>query len=455
MKGRFGYRSAFLGVLIVFLTSCTVGPNYTPPQARVPAKWQHGTAKKIISYGNWWRHFHDPVLNKLIEQKAPYSLNVQIAEARIEAARSLYKAAYAQLFPELTANVFPPNATGVDLAQVYGLFATFDIDLFGKKRAAKQKAQENLAAELAEKEFTILKLQAEIATAYFSLRELQAKLRILRNNKIANNKILHMLQSNYHKGTANYIGIAQQKSLIETELANKERNKALEIAMLQQLELLTGNGPGALTKLLHRYRPMPPMAPLINLTVPSELLTRRPDIIAAEKRVAAAHADLQAAWADLFPKITLGWLLAWQTQALTTNLLSLTGSQSAFFGLLDAPLLSLRLAKMIDVRKREKALTVLLYEMTVLNALHEVEIQYNYCKHYRLGAQHLQRALTHKRVVFDVARDSYKKGVADFNGVLLAEEDMNRLQMAYTHQVLAYQIALINLYKALGGDVVK
>lgn len=453
-------RSGFVTIIClisVLLASCMVGPRYTRPEVRVPSTWQHGSAssKHLNSYGSWWRHFHDPVLNKLIEQKAPYSLNVQIAEARIQAARAGYQVTFAQLFPELNGKILPPNATGVDLAQVYGIIASFDPDLFGKKRADKQHAQENMAVEQAEKDFTVLKLQTEIATAYFTLRELQTKQRILRHNQADNKKILSMLKSNYNKGTTNYIGLAQQKALIETELAHAERNKALEIATMQQLELLTGNGPGALTSLLRPYHPIPPMAPMLDLGVPSQLLERRPDIIAAEKRVAAAHANIQSAWADLFPKLTLGWLLAWQTQALTTNLLSLVGPQSSFFGLIDVPLLSLRLSKIIDLRKREKALTVLLYEMTVLNALHEVETQHNYCKHYRSGARHLQQALTHKKLVLDLAYDTYQKGVSDFNGVLRAEEDMNRLQMAYIHEVVSYQIAQVQLYKALGGDVVK
>ena len=460
-KRLIGFRSS-VNVFSCFivccfvLSGCAVGPRYVPPVANIPLTWiteKHPRDTKKITYTHWWRHFHDPVLNELIEHQVVFNLNVKIAEEQINAAQAGYSIAYAKLFPEMSVNALPPNATGFDLAQVFALTTAIEPDFFGKQRENIKRAKANLEVEQAEKDATLLKLQAEIAISYMELREIQTKKRTLQHSYTSNKDILNMLQSHYTKGTINYISLAQQKALMETELAKIEQDSALEIAIIHKLEVLTGKNHGGLTHQLHPYRPVPPMTRTINLAVPSELLRRRPDIIAAEKRVEAAHANIRVATAELFPKITMGWLLAWQTQSLSSNLFALNGPQSLFFGLLDAPLLSLRLARMVDLRKREKAVTVLVYEMTVLNALHEVETQYNYCVHSKASATHFKRALTQKKLVLFLASDSYKKGASDFNTVLRAEEDVSLLDISYLHQVVAFNVAQIRLYQALGGDI--
>ena len=453
-------QAAIVCFIVCFfvLSGCAVGPRYIPPVANVPVTWageKYTRATKDDTYNYWWRHFHDPVLNDLIEHQIMFNLNIKIAEEQINAAHAGYSLAYAKLFPEVSVNALPPNATGFDLAQVFALTTAIEPDFFGKQRQNIKRAQANLEVEEAERDATLLKLQAEIAIAYMELREIQTKKRTFQHNYASNKEIMDMLQSNYAKGSINYIGLAQQKALMETELARMEQYSALEMAIINKLEVLTGKNHGGLSQQLHRYRPIPPMVNTINLTIPSELLRRRPDIIAAEKRVEAAHANIRVAIAELFPKITLGWLLAWQTQPLSTNLLALNGPESLFFGLLDAPLLSLRLARMVDLRKREKAISVLIYEMTVLNALHEVETQQSYCVHNKASATHFKRALTQKKLVLSMARDSYKKGASDFNTVLRTEEDVSRLEVSYWHQVVSFHISQIRLYQALGGDIRK
>ena len=191
----------------------------------------------------------------------------------------------------------------------------------------------------------------------------------------------------------------------------------------------------------------------VNLGVPSELLRRRPDIIAAERRIAAAHANIRVAIANLFPQISVGWLLGWQTQTIASNLIALQNPESTFFGTFNAPLLNLSLYRNIDLKKREKVLAVLQYEITVLTALHDVETQYNYCLHYKASANHLKQAVDKKQLVLKLANNIYQKGAADFNTVLRSEEDLDLLETAYLHNIVIEQLAKINLYKALGGGI--
>ena len=182
-------------------------------------------------------------------------------------------------------------------------------------------------------------------------------------------------------------------------------------------------------------------------------MCRRPDIIAAEERVAAAHANIRVAMANLFPQITIGWLLAWQTQSIASSIFAMQDPESTFFGTFTAPLINFTLYRIVDVRKREEAIAVINYEITVLRALHEVETQYNFYQRYQASAAHLNRAVSEKKLVLKLAKDSYKKGITDFNTVLRTEEDLNRLELSYLHQIVLYQTAKINLYKALGGGI--
>ncbi len=440
-------------IIPLFLTGCSVGPQYIPPVAETPLTWSAPTkalSEKAIRCA-WWRPFHDQILNNLIEQQALSNLDLKAAQERIAVARKEYAVSYAQLFPKLSADALPPNGTGFDLTQVLALSAAIEPDLFGKQREQRHRAAATLEAEQAVHDFTLLTLQADIAIAYVEFREAQTKDNIFHRSLAANKQVLGFLKSRYHAGLTNYMNLAAQQALIETQLAELEQNRALITMILHKIELLTGHFPGVLAHELRPYRPVPQLTESIRLGVPSALLRRRPDIIAAERRVAATHANIRVAMANLFPQITIGWLLAWQTQTLASNIFAMQDPESTFFGVFTAPLLNMSLYRIVDLRKREKALAVVQYQMTVLNALHDVETHYNFCKHYKNSAAHFQKALEQKRLVLKLANNTYQKGLSDFNTVLRSEEDLNHLEMASLHQNVTYQIARINLYKSLGG----
>ncbi|WED42833.1 efflux transporter outer membrane subunit [Legionella cardiaca] len=442
---------AFLG-----LTHCAIGPTYQPPIASVPANWpqQSKPAKSGIHNETWWRNFHDPLLDELIEQEALQNLNLKIAHERVKKAQADYALATAQLFPKASINALPPTGTGENLNQLIGLSAALDPDFFGKLRQTRKSSEASWQAESAMSDFTLLNLQAEIASSYIELREAQARNQILQHNLAGNQQFLLFLKSRYKTGLNNYIDVAQQDALIATQLSEIELTKALIQILLHKLEILTGNPPGRLAKQLLAYKAIPQSTHKINLGVPSELLRRRADIIAAEKRVAAAHANIRVAMASLFPQFSLGWLFAWQTRTLTSNLLNITHPESTLFGTTNTTLFNLSLYRNIDVQKREKILVVIQYEMTVLNALHEVQNQYTYHVHYQASAKYLEHAVKQKQLVLKLARNRYQKGSSDFDTLLRAEEDLSRLEISHLHSIAIAQIAKVNLYRALGGDII-
>lgn len=443
-------KFSILCFLILGMINCS---KYTPPTASVPESWSSPAPKtKSSNSSRWWRHFNSPILNELIEKHAVNNLELQMAEARVVTAREQYKVAFAQLFPNASAIAMPPNGTGVDLTQVLALSASIEPDLFGKQRGGRHFAEANLKAQEAERNFALLNLQAEIASTYLELRTMQTKNNILEHNLHNNQAILTFLKSRYKIGLTNYINVAEQISVFEGQMAEIEQNKAVIRMLIHKLEILTGNNPGLLVKKLLPYEEVPNQDENINLGVPSKLLMRRPDIVAARERVAAAHANIQIAMANLFPQITIGWLLGWQTQTISNALATLQQPESTFFGTMTAPIFNLTLYRMMGLRKREKVLTVIQYQITVMRALHEVETHYTFYTHYKKSMLHLQRALKQKRLIFKLAKNTYEKGGSDFNTVLRAEETLNQFEMRYLHMALLYQQEKINLYKALGGD---
>ncbi|MCX7114359.1 MAG: efflux transporter outer membrane subunit [Gammaproteobacteria bacterium] len=438
--------------IISSLTGCT---RYVRPDTPIPSNWTTGGEAPLTPTDEtaWWRHFNDPILTKLIEQKSVYNLNLKMAQARVETARSQFAIATAQLFPSAAFTALPPNGTGFNLTQLFALNTVFDPDIFGKLKQVRRSAKAALEAEEAVRDFTILSLYVEIATSYLELREAQARDTILQGNLEGNKQILSFLNERYKAGFSSYINIAQQDALVETQLAEWELNKASVTAVLNKIEVLTGKNPGELTNLLRPVKPVPQITQPINLGVPGELLSRRSDIMAAERRVAATHENIGVAITSLFPQANLGWLLGWQTETITSIIALVQNPESSFFATLNAPIFNLGLYNNISLKKREKIVAVIQYRDIVLRALHEVEVQYSYCVHNKVGADHFKHAVDQKRIVLKLAKEAYQKGLSDFSTVLRSEEDLNRLEMAYLHNIVSYQTARINLYKALGGNL--
>jgi NodT family efflux transporter outer membrane factor (OMF) lipoprotein len=438
-------------LIIGLISGCAVGPGYIPPSKAVPSSWNNGAKQPLLKSNThaWWRHFHDPILNNLIEQQANKSFTIKKAQARVRAARAEYDVAYAQFFPKINANLLPPDATNTGLSQLLALTASIEPDFFGKRREDRNRTAASLQAEQADKEYSLFNLQAEIASSYLMLREAQTKNNFLQNNINSNKQFLSFLKERYKAGFVNFIDLAQQEALIDTQSSELEQNKILSMMSLHKIEMLTGNNPGLLVKQLHPSRPVPQMTQPIHLGIPSDLLRHRSDIIAAERRVAAAHANIRIATANLFPQITLGWLIGWQSRSLTSNLFAI--QNSTLLGTFDAPLLNLTLHRIVDLRKREKALAVIHYQLTVLKALHDVERHYQYYQHSQKSALYLKHALKQKKLVLKLAKDRFKKESLNFDTVLKAEEESNLIEMTYLHQVVNEQIAKINLYKAIGG----
>ncbi|MCA0403596.1 MAG: efflux transporter outer membrane subunit [Proteobacteria bacterium] len=444
-----------LPMVLFALAGCSLGPNYVAPSSSIPANWSKSSISNFnqIEGGPWWRNFNDPLLNELIEQGELYNLDLKIAKERVSIAQNEFAIATGQLIPVVNANALPLTATGAKLTQLIALSISFDPDLFGRLKQNRQRLLAYWQAYQAEQSFRLINLYAEIASNYLELREAQTKEKLFSKHIKKNKELLKLINSRYKAGYANYLNIAEQEALIATHQAELQQNKALIMAYIHKLELLTGNNPGHLTNKLLPFKTMPEMSKDLNLNLPSELLRRRGDIIAAERRVAAAHANTRVALASLFPQINVGWLLGWQTQLLASNILALNNPQSSFFGTFNAPILNISAYQNLSLRKKEKIMAVIEYQLILIKAFHEVETQYNYYQHYSKSRLYFKKALEKKRLVFDLSKDSYLKGRKDFTDLLYIEEGLMHLEIASLHNLVLQQEAKINLLKALGGGL--
>ncbi|WP_061515644.1 TolC family protein, partial [Legionella pneumophila] len=346
---------------------------------------------------------------------------------------------------------FPPEGTGTGINQLVGINAVIDADLFGRLKQTRLRAKAYLEVEESTQQFTLLNLQTEIANSYIELRETQERRRILHYNRVRSMQLLSVINSRYHNGFCDYVDVVQQKSLISVLQSDTELADGLAKILIHKLEILTGNLPGALNKTLSHYRPIPTSTKKINLGIPSSLLNHRPDIIAAERRVAAAHANINIAMTSLFPQLSLGWLLAWQTRLISTNLISFANPQSTFFGTFNAPLFDLSAYRNLDVQKQEKILLVIQYELTVLNALHEVENQYTNYIHYKASTVYLKKAAQQKQLALKLTKEKYQKGLTSYDTLFRLQDDLNHIELSYVHNVSLMERARINLYNAIGN----
>lgn len=443
-------KTGYIPIACSMLFACSVGHKYTQPDNLTPSHWVAGKNETQAQTHAWWRQYNDPILNSLLEQQINANLNLRSARERLKKAQKEYLVATSYFWPKVGAHAYPPQGTGARINQLVGINTVIEADLFGRLQQTRLRAKAYVEAENNSQQFTLLNIQTEIANSYIELRETQQRKRILHASQARSRQLLDVINSRYRNGFCDYVDVVQQKSLISVLQSDAELTDGFIKILVHKLEILTGNLPGALNKTLSTFTPIPTSKQKIDLGIPSSLLSHRPDIMAAEKLVAAAHANINIALASLFPQLSLGWLFAWQTRLISANLVSFSNPQSTFFGTFNAPLFDLGAYRNLDVYKQEKILLVIQYEMTVLNALHEVENQYTNYIHNKASAVYLKKAAQQKQLALKLTKEKYQKGLTSYDTLFRLQDDLNHIELSYVHTVSLREQARINLYHALG-----
>lgn len=429
-----------------------------------PAAWQSpNTAAAAHSNRQWWMQFGSPQLNRLIEQASVGSHDLAAAVARVQQAQASATIAGAPLLPELKAGL---NANRQRLLHGKGysqldvspdnrslnyydaeLSASYEIDFWGGKRAARDSALLGLQASEFDRATVELTLQSGVANSYTQALSLREQQRIAELNLANAQSVLRLVQTRYDAGSATALELAQQKSLVA------EQQRKLPLVQQQAREAritlaaLLGQPVQALTLTEQPFDQL--HWPEIASGVPSELLSRRPDIASAEAKLAAAQADVTVARAAMLPTLTLTASLGTGAD-LASDLLRTT-----FYNLssgLVAPVFNNgRLSAARDKATARQQELLETYRGAIINGFADVEKALNSIHGLDEQRQWQGEELNQAQTAFDIAQSRYQAGAEDLLTVLQTQRTLYAAQDMNVQLRLSRLQASIALYKALGG----
>lgn len=457
-------RKCILVVMLALLAgSCTVGPDYKRPAVDVPAGWRLDEKEaKDLANSTWWQQFHDPVLNELIAISLRENKDLLIAAARIDEFAGRYGIVRADLFPqvgasgeysrqrvtELGENRLSPGYKATTDNFSANVNASWEIDLWGKIRRSTEAAKAQLLASEEGRKAVVLSLVANVASAYVNLRDLDRQLEISRNTAKTREDSYLVFKDRFAGGVISDLELSQNRSQYEEALASIP---PLEKAIIQQengLSVLLGRNPGP----IQRGKSIDALLlPTIVSGMPSDLLERRPDLRQAEQNLIAANAQIGVAKAAYFPSISLtgafgsasgdlgdlfkGPSKAWQYSAPVTMPIFTAG----------------KIAGSVQEAEALQQQALIGYQQAIQNAFREVNDALADQAQTRKQLATQKNQVDSLRQYAGIARLRYDNGYADYLTVLDADRSLFNAQLAYTQTQGALHLAMINLYKAMGG----
>lgn len=446
---------ALLAVSALALSACAPTLREAPVGAAVapPASWRTSLEVTAPVEAEWWNAFGDPQLSRIVEQARRNNPDVQIAAARVEEARATELGSRGFLLPSVGAGVdagvrreVNPLGQGQRIAAVQPAFrASYELDLFGKNAARVDAAAAGVAASEADAETARLSVSAAAASGYITLLALDKRLGVLEATLEARGEALKFARDRAEVGYTSQLELRQAEAEYQATAQLVPQLKAQIARQENALSVLTGEVPGAIVRggTLEALRQ--PAAPA---TLPSELLRRRPDVAAAEYRIAAADARMRVARADFMPSINLGA----SAGVVIADLLAGPIDVWSLGGSILAPIFQGgRLQAQLDDATAQRDQAAWAYRSTVLNAFREVEDRMAVLANLNeqeaaLVAQQaaVADALRH-------ARNRYRAGYSPYIEQIDAQRALLGVELSLV-QVRADELTtLVGLYQAVGG----
>jgi NodT family efflux transporter outer membrane factor (OMF) lipoprotein len=461
-----GRRQAVgFGALMVFLTlaaACTVGPDYVRPPEVVPEAYKEMQGWKVaepmdhLVRGKWWELFDDPQLSALEDQVDISNQNIAGAEAQFRQARALVQAARSAYFPTATIGssltrsfqTNPSTPTGPVSFYSLPVDVSWEPDLFGRVRRSVESGRAIAQATAADLEGVRLTIQAEVAQDYFQLRTLDTQKQILAETVTAFRKSHELTKNRYAAGVASRADVLQGETQLKSTQA-QEIDVGVQRAQLEHaIAVLIGKPAWSYSI---PFAPLTALPPPIPVGLPSELLERRPDIAAAERRMASANAQIGVAMAAYYPTVTLSALGGFQSLDLANWLtwparfwaVGAAISETLFEG-------GLRRAQTEEARAAYDA-TVASYRQMVLIGFQEVEDNLAALRILGQEAAMQEEAVKAAQDSVVVTMNQYKAGiVAYLNVIVIQAAALNNQRVAMNIQGQRMTAAVL-LIKALGG----
>jgi NodT family efflux transporter outer membrane factor (OMF) lipoprotein len=468
-------RMSFALALGASLTGCTVGPKYHRPTVKLqpfhnaPSIERRPAALPAPPLDQWWTGFHDPELTRIVQRALDQNLDLAAAMARVQQARALAQGAGARRLPsgnlyasttslsqstEGVSGRFAARTLGYDRHQNYydlGFIASWETDLFGGlKRGAQAATAETQAAE-AQHMGTRITVAAEAADAYMQIRGAQARLNFANDQVSTDKHLVELVQQRRDAGIASDRELAQAQALLSHAKATIPLITVSLETQLNRLDVLMGAQPGTYAAELSAVADIPEIPEISGYGTPTDLLRRRPDIIAAERLVAASNARIGQALADYYPKLSLSSIVGSQALA-PGHLFEQQGFQPISVVGLRWRLFDFgAVAAEVKRARGANAEALIQYQSTVLHASEDVENAFSLLVQSENRRKEILREIAELQRVRDLSEQSYSGGVIALTDVL----DANRqLLVAKDDLAVARESAAraaIGSYRALGG----
>jgi NodT family efflux transporter outer membrane factor (OMF) lipoprotein len=459
-------RRAACLVLAFGLTGCFVNSEKPDVGLEIPAAYRTSVRNPdaALPTPDWWRGFRTPQLTDLIEEALTSNLDIAAAVARIVQADAQARIAGAALLPAVQLDAdynrsrasrttgSSSGAAGGDATRTLystSLSASYEIDFWGKNRAALLAAENAAVASRYDREVVALATVVSVATAYFQAAAAQERLRVARENLAAAERVLGVIRDRFGVGTASALDVAQQESLVASQRAAIPALVQTLEQNLATLALLIGKPPAQVT--IRSAGLWQIAIPAVTPGLPSDLLTRRPDVREAEAQLAAANANVAAARAAFFPSIRLTGEGGYQSAVLRT----LVRPESTFLSLaagLSQPIFDGALLQgQYDLQRARQDELLQNYRRAVINAFTDVE-RALIAVQQTAQQERLQRAVvSSSRRAFEIAEQRLREGTVDLVTVLQTQQALFQALDNLAQARLSRLQAVLGLFQALGG----
>jgi multidrug efflux system outer membrane protein len=454
----------FFCVATLSLAGCAVGPNYKRPAINAPAEFR-GAANQVTTNSvadlPWWGVFKDPMLRDLVRTALTNNYDLQITLARMDQAHALQAQARSQFLPQVGyegeanrgRNEFlgtpTPNGGQTMNSFLGGFNAFWEIDLWGRVRRMNEAARANFMATQEGRRAIMISVVSGVARAYFELLELDDQLAIANRTRDSYEHTYKLFNDQHTGGLASKLEVSRAKLALASVSANIpeiERQIALKE---NEINALLGRNPGSVPRtsaLLSQELPLE-----IPVGLPSTLLERRPDVRAAEQQVRAANAGIGVAVGDFFPRIGLTTFYGGTSTELHNLVSSGANIWSAAASAAGPVFTGGRLTGRYREAKAACEEAKLQYQDTALNAFREVSDALISRRRFDEERAEQTEAVNAGRDAVAVATDRYQEGKASYYEVLEAQQQLFPAENSLSHIEAARRLAVVQLYKALGG----
>lgn len=422
---------------------------------------------------HWWEQLNDPLLNQLLDEAVAGSPNVATAKARVREARASYRQAGGALWPSLNGSASATRTKAAESAagaggtgaagattgistgaynQYQGGFDTsWELDLFGANRRTLEASGYGLEAADENLRAALLTLVGDVASNYVSARGYQARMALARRTAVSQRETARLTRLRFQAGSTSAVDVANAAGQAAATEANIPELEASWAQAVHRLSVLTGLAPAALIARMRPEGSIPSVRLPMGVGFPADVLNSRPDVRMAERQYAQATANIGAAEAARYPKLTL-------TGNISTTAMQFGDlGKSSTIGWSIGPSLSIpifsagRLAAAVDVARAQRDQYFIAYQSSVLSALEEVENAIVSLSREQVRQKSLTESAGHYRKAASLARSLFRSGASSFLNLLEAERSLYSAEDSLLQSQVASVTNFIALNKALGG----